>query len=262
MHWSSLFCVLVSLCNLLQTNGWALRPPASNRFVRSRCSSTQSSATAIYAFAGLDLGALFRGVSGGSQTRNRIQLDKDAEIRERYKQELLQICAQQDTATSLNTKQKSRAEIQNQVETKIKALAPYSPVQQTATSPLLQKEWSLIWTTEKEINFFLDFGLANQVTQTIRGTNLSNRIAFTRGGGGLSVTGILSVAPTSDDETTPTGVRTNFVFDTATLDLGWVSWKLPPVGEGWFDTIYLDETLRVDINSRDDILICRPTVAE
>jgi hypothetical protein len=55
----------------------------------------------------------------------------------------------------------------------------------------------------------------------------------------------------------PQGIRTDFEFESATLDLGkWGSYALPPVGKGWFDTIYLDENLRVDINSRDDILIC------
>ena len=53
-------------------------------------------------------------------------------------------------------------------------------------------------------------------------------------------------------------MRTNFKFKNASLDLGrWGEYNFPPVGEGWFDTIYLDEGLRIDTNSRDDILICR-----
>lgn len=54
--------------------------------------------------------------------------------------------------------------------------------------------------------------------------------------------------------------RTNFKFQSATLDLGWFKFNIPPIGEGWFDTVYLDEDLRVDINSRDDILIVVPNV--
>ena len=54
-------------------------------------------------------------------------------------------------------------------------------------------------------------------------------------------------------------LRTDFEFTTATLDCG-VSFipvlDLPPVGKGWFDTVYLDDELRVDTNSRNDILIC------
>lgn len=54
-------------------------------------------------------------------------------------------------------------------------------------------------------------------------------------------------------------LRTNFVFSSATLDLGrWGSFSVPPIGKGWFETLYLDDTLRVDTNSRDDILICTP----
>jgi hypothetical protein len=54
-------------------------------------------------------------------------------------------------------------------------------------------------------------------------------------------------------------LRTDFEFTTATLDFNLSflpPWKLPPVGKGWFDTIYLDHDLRVDTNSRNDILIC------
>lgn len=46
-------------------------------------------------------------------------------------------------------------------------------------------------------------------------------------------------------------------FESATLDLGkWGSFNLPPVGKGWFDTVFLDDNFRIDTNSRDDILIC------
>lgn len=54
-------------------------------------------------------------------------------------------------------------------------------------------------------------------------------------------------------------LRTDFQFGSATLDLGVrfiPTLNLPPVGKGWFDTVFLDEELRVDTNSRDDILIC------
>jgi hypothetical protein len=56
------------------------------------------------------------------------------------------------------------------------------------------------------------------------------------------------------------GQRTDFVFTNTVIDLGkWGKYSLPPLGKGWFDTIYLDEDLRVDVNSRDDILICTPS---
>lgn len=144
------------------------------------------------------------------------------------------------------------------VENIISELAPLSPIVDTATSPQLQKEWLMAFTTEKEINFFVDLGITSSsgVSQTIDGKVLGNLIEFKRGGG-LSVSGELSAAEIEGDGEPK--LRTNFVFTEANLDLGrWGSFKIPPVGEGWFDTLYLDNTLRVDMNSRDDILICTP----
>jgi hypothetical protein len=126
-----------------------------------------------------------------------------------------------------------------------------SPIQATAASPLLQKTWRLEWTSEKEINFFLKRGICppNSIYQVIDGTVLENCIPF-KNGGSFGVTGELSIPDV-------TGKRTDFVFTEATLDLGrWGVYRIPPKGKGWFETIYLDDTLRIDINSRNDILIC------
>ena len=106
------------------------------------------------------------------------------------------------------------------------------------------------WTTEKEINFFSDFNISGEITQTIQGRSLNNLIEF-KNGGGLSVNGDLNESDIYPE-------RTNFKFSNANLDLGFVSFDIPPVGEGWFDTVYLDANLRIDVNSRDDILICTP----
>lgn len=107
------------------------------------------------------------------------------------------------------------------------------------------------WTTEKEINVFKDWGISGTISQTIDGSLLENLIPFRRGGS-FEVKGRLSI-PSPDD------IRTEFEFESATLDFGkWGSYTLPPIGKGWFDTVYLDDDLRVDINSRDDILICTP----
>jgi len=193
----------------------------------------RSSETQLSAFQGFDLvGAIF------NNRPNVVKIDKDYEERERLKADLLNTCRQPKVKRA-------------QVEEKIAALVPFSPTKNSAASPLLQKEWILTWTTEKEINFFLDFGIASEVSQTIKGRELGNLIAFERGGC-LSVSGTLTV---SEDA----AIRTEFKFDKATLDLAkWGTYEFPPVGEGWFDTIYLDGTLRVDTNSRDDILICTP----
>lgn len=109
-----------------------------------------------------------------------------------------------------------------------------------------------VWTTEKEINVFLNNGWASEITQTIQGTTLQNNIPFVRNRGFFAVGGSLA---TPD----PRGIRTEFIFETATLQLGPVGpLTLPPVGQGWFDTVYLDDNLRIDSNSRSDILICEP----
>lgn len=107
------------------------------------------------------------------------------------------------------------------------------------------------WTTEKEINVFDDWGISGTISQTIDGPDLLNMIPFRRGGS-FGVKGRLTIPD-------PDGIRTDFEFESATLDLGqWGSYQLPPIGKGWFDTIFLDDDLRVDVNSRDDILICTP----
>jgi PAP_fibrillin len=168
---------------------------------------------------------------------------KDTQKREMLKSALLEACMPPF---------KNRVEQRERIEAIINELreqCPTSPA--TAASPLLQKKWALTWTTEKEINFFLDVGFSDEIGQTIAGSSLDNNIEFLRGGG-LYVSGSLSIPD-------PEGPRTDFEFETAKLDLGkWGTFTFPPVGAGWFDTVYLDDTLRVDLNSRNDILICTP----
>lgn len=119
-----------------------------------------------------------------------------------------------------------------------------------------------VWTTEKEINFFIDWNISGQITQTLDNGILENNIPFQKGGS-FGVKGKLSIPNNSenevnnDSEPTRVGLRTEFEFESATLDLGkWGSFSFPPVGKGWFDTVYLDDSFRIDTNSRNDILIC------
>jgi hypothetical protein len=70
---------------------------------------------------------------------------------------------------------------------------------------------------------FQDWGISGDITQTIDGTNIENLIPFKKGGS-FGVTGSLSVPNEG-------GMRTNFQFTEACLDLGkWGTYKLPPVG--------------------------------
>ena len=106
------------------------------------------------------------------------------------------------------------------------------------------------WTTEKEINLFSDWNLSDDISQSILGNNMRNLIVF-KNGGNFSVDVELGV-----DDVNP--LRTNIKFVSAALQLNGFNVKLPPVGKGWFDTLYLDENLRVQTNSRNDLTVFTP----
>ena len=196
----------------------------------SNCFSERPSQPALWDL----LGSVQKSIFGGA-TKLKSPLE---EQRETLKTTLLSQVSQKTVS-------------REQVEILISELADLSPIRTTAASPLLQKKWLLAWTTEKEINFFLDWNLSQQISQTINSPLLENNIPFLRGGS-FGVMGNLEIPNVF-------GQRTNFQFTTATLDLGtWGTFSFPPIGEGWFDTVYLDDNLRVDTNSRNDILICIP----
>ena len=184
------------------------------------------------------------------------------------KETLLNTCLQQQATPTTTRGSKSSAttsDLRPAVEALMAELTPLSPITETSTSPLLQRKWKMLWTTEKEINFFVNVGWSDDITQTIseNGRLLENKIVFCNiPGGYLGVMGKLSVDDDDDDDAAPDSRRrrrTKFVFTSATLDLGrWGSFPIPPLGKGWFDTLYLDDDLRIDINSRNDILICIP----
>ena len=56
-----------------------------------------------------------------------------------------------------------------------------------------------------------------------------------------------------------TGLRVDFEFEAARLKTpGW-ELPLPPFGKGWFENIYVDESLRVARDSRGDLLVVERT---
>eukprot|EP00985_Skeletonema_marinoi_P031558 scaffold37723_cov189-Skeletonema_marinoi.AAC.9 len=146
--------------------------------------------------------------------------------------------------------------IRTSIESLISQLQPLNPTSSPSTSKLLQRKWIVLWTSEKEINFFLEKGISTRIEQRLSdGKVLENWIPFVRGDG-FGVTG--SIQPAVNDSGSSDGLRTEFKFQKAELDIGkWGTYNFPPLGEGWFDTVYLDEELRIDLNSRNDILICR-----
>jgi PAP_fibrillin len=141
------------------------------------------------------------------------------------------------------------------IDAAIDTLAEVSPTEKADDiAKKLERTWSLIWTTEKEINFFIEQGWSTNITQQILidDTTLINTIPFVNDNGSFGVRGRIF-----RQEEDP-AIRTQFVFETAVLRWRWLpELQFPPVGQGWFDTVYLDDDFRVDRNSRNDILVCR-----
>ncbi len=121
----------------------------------------------------------------------------------------------------------------------------------------LPGQWELIFTTEKEINFFKTswpFANVDSITQNIdpyQSCTVNNLIRF-EGGGEFAVTGSAVVAA-SDGEYD----RVAFEFTTAVVR-GWgQELRIPPVGTGWFDTMFCDGKYRLSRDSRGDWSIFR-----
>ena len=84
---------------------------------------------------------------------------------------------------------------------------------------------------------------------------LHNVVCFPPGGS-FSVRGALSPGG---------GARTRFAFTGAALrwgrgaplGLAGRELRLPPRGEGWYDTLYLDDELRLCRDVRGDLQVCR-----
>jgi len=128
----------------------------------------------------------------------------------------------------------------------------------TPQQKLVTRTWSVLCGTEKETNFFLNRGwvegdTARTIKQSILaedGGFIENIIPFVNGNGFLSVEGeVISTTGTFPP-------RVNFKFTKAFLKLWFLPvLTLPPFGEGWFETMYVDDEIRVDVNSRDDIFV-------
>jgi hypothetical protein len=116
----------------------------------------------------------------------------------------------------------------------------------------LPGQWELVYTTEKEVNFFRTswpFAKVSSITQNLDPYTteiINNSISF-EGGGEFLVTG--EVFPVDGDSEYD---RVAFKFEGAVAK-GWgKELKLPPVGAGWFDTMFCDEEYRLSQDSRGD----------
>eukprot|EP00850_Spirogloea_muscicola_P013697 SM000094S24714 [mRNA] locus=s94:307657:309735:- [translate_table: standard] len=121
------------------------------------------------------------------------------------------------------------------------------------TGPGLSATWRLLWTTERETLFILRraagwFGTrAGDVLQVIdvEKARLNNVILFPPSGAFI-VDSTLQVASHQ---------RMNFRFTGAKLKTVGRTFGLPPFGQGWLDSVYMDDQLRVAKDSRGDVLI-------
>lgn len=116
----------------------------------------------------------------------------------------------------------------------------------------LPGEWELIFTTEKEVNFFKTswpFAKVSNITQQIDPYDtcrVDNAINF-EGGAAFLVIG--SVSPSEGDSEYD---RISFEFETAIARVWGRDIELPPVGAGWFDTMFCDDTYRLSQDNRGD----------
>ncbi|GLT39583.1 hypothetical protein SLA2020_137660 [Shorea laevis] len=120
------------------------------------------------------------------------------------------------------------------------------------TGDSLSATWRLLWTTEKEQLFIIEkaylFGTqAGDVLQVIdvEKRTLNNVITF-------PPDGVFFVRSTIE---IASAQRVNFRFTSAVLRGREWEIPLPPFGQGWFETVYLDDEIRVVKDIRDDYLV-------
>lgn len=164
------------------------------------------------------------------------------------KKELLYLCEQSNrglissTTTSILTLVEELASLQQDCPT---------------VGPQLNATWKLLWTTEKETLFIINPATtklfktsAGNVYQIIDtdSNRLQNVITFPPDGA--------FIVDSSASSNLDNNQRVDFKFSSASLALP-KGRKLmfPPLGKGWFDTIYLDKDIRIAKDVRGDTLI-------
>lgn len=156
------------------------------------------------------------------------------------------------------------------VELAVDALAKQAEASPAPTSRL-DGAWRLVWTSEREVLFLIEKGLAfvgpcGDVFQSIdlgAGT-LTNEVEFFGGPDGSQRAAATLVVGSSC--AAESGTRCRFRFQRVALRRGdgAVLGVAPPFGAGTFETVYVDAGLRVARDSRGDTLIverCAPRPA-
>ncbi|XP_039141301.1 probable plastid-lipid-associated protein 11, chloroplastic [Dioscorea cayenensis subsp. rotundata] len=160
---------------------------------------------------------------------------------------LLSLISDQDRGIKTQSNPSKRAEIIQAIED----LAVLSAGTIT-TGPALSATWRMLWTTEKEQLFIIKnaglFGTAaGDVLQVIDVGNgvLNNVITFPPDG--------VFFVRSSIDPAPPQ--RVNFKFTSAVLRGSNWEIPLPPFGQGWFESVYMDDEIRVAKDIRGDYLV-------
>mmetsp|Transcript_6386 Transcript_6386/g.12192 ORF Transcript_6386/g.12192 Transcript_6386/m.12192 type:complete len:199 (-) Transcript_6386:37-633(-) len=125
------------------------------------------------------------------------------------------------------------------------AVAPPPPAY--AELPVLEADWRLEYTTEAELLGLMK-NADTTVTQSIGADYLKNFVGFA---GGFCEGWEFTV----DSSISGSNIRSSFKFSAATLTLPWFDVPLPPVGEGWFDNLYVDEDVRINRESRGNTVV-------
>lgn len=128
---------------------------------------------------------------------------------------------------------------------------------------LVSGRWKLLWTTEKETLFFAKNGLfgksVTEISQTIdlKTGFLNNLIEF-EGDRAFSVEGTIEQnVANSSSSSSRSGRRLDFKFKSATLSVPPLlpALRLPPVGAGWFENVYVNRRYRLSRDVRGDYLL-------
>ncbi|KAF7017883.1 unnamed protein product [Triticum aestivum] len=165
------------------------------------------------------------------------------------KAELLRLIADQGRGLETQSDPSRLADIVSCID----ALAASAPDADTVSDAAkLSGTWRLLWTTEQEQLFIVRNApsfrtAAGDVLQVIDvpAGSLNNVITFPPSGA-FVVNGSIEIQPPQ---------RVNFRFTRAMLKGG--NWEVPfpPFGKGWFDTVYLDDEIRVAKDIRGDYLV-------
>ncbi|KAL0007714.1 hypothetical protein SO802_009216 [Lithocarpus litseifolius] len=164
------------------------------------------------------------------------------------KRHLLYLISDQDRGLKTQRDPPKRASIVEAID----ALALLGGRDAVTTGASLSATWRMLWTTEKEQLFIVEnarlFGTAaGDVLQVIDVENktLNNVITFPPHG----VFFVRSVIEIDSPQ------RVNFRFTSAVLRGKNWEFPLPPFGQGWFETVYLDDEIRVVKDIRGDYLV-------